>query len=61
VLLRFGLAVARCFLWDCLNPDREAVSSPRHFKPIVSIFQQWAYLLASDQGLCARPSWLAFR
>jgi hypothetical protein len=42
-------------------PNREPVSSPRRFKPHRADFQQWAYLLASDQGLCGLLSWLNFR
>jgi len=42
-------------------PNREPVSSPRRFQTHRADFRQWAYLLASEQGLWGLFSWLNFQ
>ena len=61
VLRRFGLAGAPPFpLGVPQCPNREPVSSPP-LQTHRADFRQWAYLLASEQGLWGLFSWLDFQ
>ncbi len=61
MLFRCGLAVTARFLWECLNSRTVSRFPAPPLQTHRADFQQWAYLFASDQGLCNRFSWLDFQ